>query len=109
MPEPIRVTVWGENVHERKNPIVAEVYPAGMHACIAEGLREDAAIVMVKERTPSFPAQRCSEMLSHYDEVLEQLKMLEQQGGPRMGPGGPAQRRGRCAGGVRASPPEGRQ
>lgn len=45
---------------------------------------------MVKERTPSFPAQRCSEMLKHYDEVLEQLKMLDQQGGPRMGgPGGP--------------------
>jgi trehalose utilization protein len=23
----IRVTVWGENVHERKNKVVAEVYP----------------------------------------------------------------------------------
>ena len=23
----IRVTVWGENVHEQKNKVVAEVYP----------------------------------------------------------------------------------
>ena len=42
MAKPIRVTVWGENVHERKNPIVANVYPDGMHHCIADGLREDA-------------------------------------------------------------------
>ena len=34
----IRVTVWGENVHERENKIVAGVYPDGMHNCIAEGL-----------------------------------------------------------------------
>ena len=44
MPDPIRVTVWGENVHERENPIVAQVYPDGMHTCIAAGLREDAAL-----------------------------------------------------------------
>ncbi len=44
MAKPIRVTVWGENVHERKNPIVAKVYPDGMHNCIAEGLREDAGL-----------------------------------------------------------------
>ena len=23
----IRVTVWGENVHEQKNKVVAEIYP----------------------------------------------------------------------------------
>ena len=43
MPDPIRVLVWGENVHERKNAIVAGIYPDGMHDCIAEGLREDSA------------------------------------------------------------------
>lgn len=42
---------------------------------------------MVKERTPNFPPQRCSEMINHYDEVLEPLKMLDQQGGPRLGGG----------------------
>ena len=37
-----RVTVWGENVHEHKNETVAKIYPQGMHACIADGLRESA-------------------------------------------------------------------
>ncbi|NHB77145.1 ThuA domain-containing protein [Rhodobacter calidifons] len=38
----IRVTVWGENVHEQKNKVVAEVYPRTMHGTIAEFLnRED--------------------------------------------------------------------
>jgi trehalose utilization protein len=36
----IRVTVWGENVHERKNPAVAKIYPDGMHASIARGLSD---------------------------------------------------------------------
>lgn len=34
----------GKNAHERKNPIVAGVYPNGMHHCIADGLREDAVL-----------------------------------------------------------------
>jgi len=38
----IRVTVWGENVHEQKNKVVAQVYPATMHGTIAAALnRED--------------------------------------------------------------------
>ncbi|HJP32652.1 MAG: ThuA domain-containing protein [Candidatus Latescibacteria bacterium] len=40
----IRVTVWGENVHERTNDVVREVYPEGMHTTIAEGLRVDPGI-----------------------------------------------------------------
>jgi trehalose utilization protein len=36
----LRVTVWGENVHERKVPAIAKIYPRGMHETIAEGLRE---------------------------------------------------------------------
>ncbi len=35
----IRVTVWGEYRHEKKNPKVAAVYPDGMHHAIAGGLR----------------------------------------------------------------------
>src|SRR4051812_24097945 len=34
----VRVTVWGENVHEREEPAVREIYPDGMHAAIAAGL-----------------------------------------------------------------------
>jgi hypothetical protein len=45
---------------------------------------------MVKQRTPSFPPERCQEMLEHYDEVLGQLKAMEQHGGLPMGaPPGP--------------------
>ena len=40
----IRVTVWGENVHENTNEAVAKVYPDGMHTVIAAGLREDPDI-----------------------------------------------------------------
>ncbi len=46
--KPIRVTVWGENLHEQKHEAVQKVYPNGMHNAIAEGLREylgDKAVV----------------------------------------------------------------
>jgi Trehalose utilization protein len=36
----IRVTVWNENVHERTQPEIAEIYPSGIHGAIAEGLTE---------------------------------------------------------------------
>ncbi len=35
-----RITVWNEYRHEKHNPIVQEIYPAGIHAAIAAGLRE---------------------------------------------------------------------
>src|ERR1051325_2826983 len=35
---PLRVVVWGENVHETKHPSVAKIYPDGMHGAIAAGL-----------------------------------------------------------------------
>jgi trehalose utilization protein len=37
-PGPIRVTVWGENVHERTEEAVRAIYPDGMHAAVADGL-----------------------------------------------------------------------
>jgi trehalose utilization protein len=36
---PIRVTVWGENVHERESALVRSLYPEGMHTTIAAGPR----------------------------------------------------------------------
>lgn len=44
----IRVTVWGENLHEQKQESVRKIYPDGMHGAIAEGIREllgDQAVV----------------------------------------------------------------
>jgi len=40
MAEKIRVTVWNENVHERKNEAVKKMYPDGMHAVISKFLAE---------------------------------------------------------------------
>jgi trehalose utilization protein len=35
----VRVTVWNENVHERTEASVRQIYPDGMHAPIVDGLR----------------------------------------------------------------------
>jgi trehalose utilization protein len=40
----IRTIVWGENVHEQKNKVVADIYPKGMHTTIADALNTDPAI-----------------------------------------------------------------
>ena len=40
----MKVTVWGENVHERRNEAVRAIYPEGMHTAIAAGLREDLRV-----------------------------------------------------------------
>lgn len=40
----IRVTVWGENVHEQKNKVVAQVYPDTMHGTIAAALNRAGGI-----------------------------------------------------------------
>ena len=42
MSSPLKVTVWGEFRHEKKNPKVAELYPQGMHETIAAFLRKEA-------------------------------------------------------------------
>ena len=34
----MRITVWGENVHEQRDESVRAIYPEGMHATIAAGL-----------------------------------------------------------------------
>jgi trehalose utilization protein len=44
----IRVTVWGENTHEKEHELVRNIYPDGMHSAIADGIREhlgDEAVV----------------------------------------------------------------
>jgi len=38
----IRVTVWNEYRHEKKNPKIAEIYPHGMHEQIAQHLRKSS-------------------------------------------------------------------
>lgn len=38
MSEPVRVTVWGENIHENRDRSVQEIYPEGMHTTIASAI-----------------------------------------------------------------------
>src|SRR2546423_2043072 len=37
-PMAVRVTVWGENVHEHRDESVRKIYPDGMHTTIARGI-----------------------------------------------------------------------
>ncbi|WP_127583256.1 ThuA domain-containing protein [Paenibacillus koleovorans] len=37
----IRVTVWNENWHEKKDEKVIRIYPNGIHGAIAEGIRSE--------------------------------------------------------------------
>lgn len=39
--KPVRVLVWNEFLHERKNPKVAAIYPDGIHETIASFLRKE--------------------------------------------------------------------
>jgi len=52
----MRVTIWNEFRHERANPAVAAIYPAGIHATIAQALRA-AGVEDVRTATLDEPAQ----------------------------------------------------
>jgi len=43
----LRVTVWGENIHEKTSKAVSKVYPKGMHTAIADALNKDKTIKAV--------------------------------------------------------------
>ncbi len=52
---PLRVVVWGENIHEQQDAAVVAIYPHGMHAAIADGIREclpGAAVTMATLQEP---------------------------------------------------------
>ena len=40
----IRVLVWNEFRHEKTDPQAAEIYPKGIHACIADFLGKEEDI-----------------------------------------------------------------
>jgi trehalose utilization protein len=42
----IRVTVWNEHRHEKKDAAVAAVYPRGIHEAVAEPLRKEPGITV---------------------------------------------------------------
>ena len=71
MSQPIRVTVWGENLHEHKHEAVQKVYPDGMHTVIAAGIAEYAGdAVAVRTATLDQPEHGLT------DDVLAQTDVL---------------------------------
>jgi len=60
----IRAVVWGENVHEQTNQIVANLYPEGMHGAIAAALQSDgiaATTATLQEPEHGLPEGRLAE------------------------------------------------
>lgn len=53
--KPVRVVVWGENVHEQHDAAVRAVYPDGMHRAIAAGVRENLPRAQVETATLQEP------------------------------------------------------
>ena len=65
----IRVTVWHEYRHEKKNPKVAEIYPNGMHEAIASHLRKSADLA-VRTATLDEPEHGLTEAALNETDVL---------------------------------------
>jgi trehalose utilization protein len=68
---PLRVTVWGENVHEHRDESVRAIYPEGMHTTIAEALRERLGdAVAVRTATLDQPEHGLTEAVLAETDVL---------------------------------------
>jgi trehalose utilization protein len=65
----IRVTIWHEYRHEKKNPKVAEIYPQGMHEAIASYLRKCDGLE-VRTSTQDEPEHGLSEEVVNNTDVM---------------------------------------
>ena len=66
---PIRVTVWHEFRHEKRNPKVAEIYPHGIHEAIASHLRK-ASDLEVRTATQDEPEHGLSDEVINNTDVM---------------------------------------
>lgn len=64
----MKVVVWNENVHEKKTPGVADIYPDGIHGCIASFLRCDD----IEVKTATLDEPECGLT----DDVLKETDVL---------------------------------
>ena len=69
MTAPIRVTVWNEFVHEKKDEAVRKVYPDGIHMVIADALKA-AGGMEVKTATLDQPDHGLTEEVLNNTDVL---------------------------------------
>ncbi|WP_332696037.1 ThuA domain-containing protein [Halalkalibacter lacteus] len=64
----LNVTVWNENRHEQKNPVVRDIYPEGIHGAIAGFLQGEQ--VEVKTATLDDPEHGLTEEVLNQTDVL---------------------------------------
>ncbi|CAM3928974.1 ThuA domain-containing protein [Alkalicoccus chagannorensis] len=64
----MKITIWNENRHEKKNPEVTKVYPEGIHGALQEVLQQEGT--EVRTATLDEPEHGLSE------EVLDQTDVL---------------------------------
>jgi trehalose utilization protein len=68
----LRITIWNENVHEKLEPRVAEIYPDGIHGAIASGLADHPLLRGAVIRTATLSDPECGLT----DGVLETTDVL---------------------------------
>jgi len=69
MPTPIRVTIWNEFVHERRDAAVAAIYPKGIHGLLAEVLGQNDDFI-IRTATLDEPEQGVSQAILDETDVL---------------------------------------
>ena len=69
MDKPVRVTVWNEFRHEKKNEAIAKIYPQGMHGAIAAHLRRQTGFE-VRTATLDEPEHGLTEAVLKETDVL---------------------------------------
>jgi trehalose utilization protein len=68
---PLRVTVWNENIHERRDESVKQIYPDGIHGAIAAGLqRELGETATIRSATLEEPEHGLNERVLSETDVL---------------------------------------
>lgn len=65
----VRVTIWNEYRHEKRNPQIAAIYPHGMHGALAAALRA-AGGMEVRTATLDEPEHGLSEAVLQQTDVL---------------------------------------
>ncbi len=69
--KPIRVTVWSENRHEKRDELVARLYPDGMHGAVKAGIEENlGTAVEVRTATLDEPEHGLTEEVLANTDVL---------------------------------------
>lgn len=67
----LNITIWNEFIHEREKPEVARIYPQGIHAVIADGIRDQLGDqVVLRTATLDQPEQGLPDELLAATDVL---------------------------------------